>query len=188
MISWHRFYDPETGRYISADPIGLAGGINLYAYTGGDPVNLTDPTGEYVQVIPVLIIGFGVAIAMQNSDVNVPDIDWPKEQEQCEEKKTCSEKYPDLVKCERLYRYHLWSKTKGTQVVKNYLQNERGRSGGISVKKDGEAHSGPCAGRGGEHYKIQQRGAFIGTCNMCPCCEDTPSGAEKWYAWDVNAY
>jgi RHS repeat-associated protein len=43
--NWHRFYDPETGRYISADPIGLAGGINLYAYTGGDPINWIDPEG-----------------------------------------------------------------------------------------------------------------------------------------------
>ncbi len=45
MISWHRFYDPSTGRYITADPIGLAGGINLYAYVGGNPVNLVDPEG-----------------------------------------------------------------------------------------------------------------------------------------------
>jgi uncharacterized protein RhaS with RHS repeats len=45
VISWHRFYDPETGRYISADPIGLAGGINLYAYVENDPVNFIDPWG-----------------------------------------------------------------------------------------------------------------------------------------------
>ena len=43
--NWHRFYDPETGRYISADPIGLAGGINLYAYVENDPVNAVDPDG-----------------------------------------------------------------------------------------------------------------------------------------------
>jgi uncharacterized protein RhaS with RHS repeats len=46
VISWHRFYDPETGRYITADPIGLAGGINLYAYVGGNPVNSVDPKGQ----------------------------------------------------------------------------------------------------------------------------------------------
>ena len=45
MIFWHRFYDPDTGRYVSADPIGLDGGMNLYAYVGGDPVNLVDPEG-----------------------------------------------------------------------------------------------------------------------------------------------
>jgi RHS repeat-associated protein len=43
--NWHRFYDPDTGRYISADPIGLAGGMNLYAYVASDPVNAIDPTG-----------------------------------------------------------------------------------------------------------------------------------------------
>jgi RHS repeat-associated protein len=40
-----RYYSPEIGRFISEDPIGLAGGINFYAYVGNDPVNYTDPSG-----------------------------------------------------------------------------------------------------------------------------------------------
>lgn len=40
-----RYYDPGLRRFISEDPIGLAGGINLYAYAGNDPVNYTDPSG-----------------------------------------------------------------------------------------------------------------------------------------------
>ena len=40
-----RYYDPELGRFISEDPIGLAGGINQYAFAGNDPVNNTDPSG-----------------------------------------------------------------------------------------------------------------------------------------------
>ena len=41
----YRDYDPSTGRYVQADPIGLAGGSNLYGYVGGNPVNAIDPEG-----------------------------------------------------------------------------------------------------------------------------------------------
>lgn len=41
----HRYYKPSLGRFISEDPIGLAGGTNLYAYVGGNPVGRIDPLG-----------------------------------------------------------------------------------------------------------------------------------------------
>lgn len=41
----HRYYDPRMGRWLSRDPIGLNGGVNVYSYCSGDPVNLVDPDG-----------------------------------------------------------------------------------------------------------------------------------------------
>jgi RHS repeat-associated protein len=40
-----RWYDPQQGRFLSQDPLGLRGGLNLYAYAGNDPVNVSDPFG-----------------------------------------------------------------------------------------------------------------------------------------------
>jgi len=45
--NYHRYYDPQTGRYLTPDPIGLAGGMNLYTYVGNDPVNSYDFMGLY---------------------------------------------------------------------------------------------------------------------------------------------
>ena len=41
----NRYYHPGMGRFISEDPIGLAGGANLYAYCHNDPINFSDPSG-----------------------------------------------------------------------------------------------------------------------------------------------
>jgi uncharacterized protein RhaS with RHS repeats len=37
-------YDPDAGRYINKDPIGLIGGLNQYGYTH-NPINWVDPVG-----------------------------------------------------------------------------------------------------------------------------------------------
>ncbi len=53
-----RYYDPQTGRFTQEDPIGLAGGLNLYGYAAGDPANLSDPSGNLP--IPAIMAGIGV--------------------------------------------------------------------------------------------------------------------------------
>lgn len=53
-----RYYNPNIGRFINEDPLGLGAGPNLYSYTGGDPINFADPTG--LKTLQVGIGGTGV--------------------------------------------------------------------------------------------------------------------------------
>lgn len=50
-----RFYFAKSGRFLQRDPIGLAGGTNLYAYAAGNPVMSADPEGKaaWMLAIPV---------------------------------------------------------------------------------------------------------------------------------------
>jgi len=41
----NRYYDPNSGQFTQEDPLGLAGGLNLYGFANGDPVNFSDPFG-----------------------------------------------------------------------------------------------------------------------------------------------
>ncbi len=61
-----RYYDPEIGRFLSEDPLGLNGGdVNLYAYVGNNPLRFNDPSGEVVQVLVGAVIGFGTSLATE---------------------------------------------------------------------------------------------------------------------------
>jgi RHS repeat-associated protein len=45
MYMRNRYYDPQTGQFTQPDPIGLAGGMNVYGFAAGDPVSYADPYG-----------------------------------------------------------------------------------------------------------------------------------------------
>ena len=47
-LTKYRAYDPQTGRWLSRDPIEEVGGINLYGYVEGNPVSNTDTLGLWV--------------------------------------------------------------------------------------------------------------------------------------------
>ena len=51
--NYFRTYDPELGRYLTSDPIGLDGGVNTFGYVGSNPVMIADPYGlEPMVVMP----------------------------------------------------------------------------------------------------------------------------------------
>jgi RHS repeat-associated protein len=55
LLLTHRYLDPATGRFLTRDPIGFEGGINLYAYVGNGVVINQDSSGHWG--IPVCIGG-----------------------------------------------------------------------------------------------------------------------------------
>jgi RHS repeat-associated protein len=57
--NWHRHYDPTTGRYTTADPLGFVDGPSVFAYAGNNPQRMVDPSGQFVPVL----IGIGIGIA-----------------------------------------------------------------------------------------------------------------------------
>jgi RHS repeat-associated protein len=74
MYMRNRYYDPGSGRFTQEDPIGIAGGINLYGYAGGDPVNFSDAYGLCAQAVGDTI-RFSVTVQCRDSTTGRRDVD-----------------------------------------------------------------------------------------------------------------
>jgi RHS repeat-associated protein len=61
VLCTQRYYDPNAQRWVTRDPIGYAGGINLYGYVRNNPVGYVDPDGQYL--VP-LVMAFGIAAVL----------------------------------------------------------------------------------------------------------------------------
>ena len=55
-----RDYDPTTGRYLEADPLGLVDGASVYGYVKQSPMRFTDPSGQSIGEVIVGGIGVGI--------------------------------------------------------------------------------------------------------------------------------
>lgn len=66
--NYYRDYDPEQGRYTTADPIGLAGGMNPYEYAGSNPLSNIDPLGLYQSDVHYYMTYFLAIVAGMGAD------------------------------------------------------------------------------------------------------------------------
>ena len=63
LLANYRAFDTSLGRWISQDPIGLAGGANLYGYVGNGPIDGSDPLGLFDPRTAAQIAAAGTAVA-----------------------------------------------------------------------------------------------------------------------------
>jgi RHS repeat-associated protein len=81
--NYFRDYDPQTGRYVQSDPIGLTGGINTYGYVFNGPTDYADPGGLQVALpVPTPAAPVFLPIPVTPSNSSPPPIgqnnDWFK--------------------------------------------------------------------------------------------------------------
>ena len=62
----NRYYSPQLGRFLQADPIGISGGKNLYTYVNNDPINLTDSNGT---ICPVAVTQVAAVVTVTATGV-----------------------------------------------------------------------------------------------------------------------
>jgi RHS repeat-associated protein len=70
--NYYRDYDPNVGRYLESDPIGLEGDINTYGYVKSNPLGLVDPLGLIVKRCSRILGGPEKPAVQLNAYLNSP--------------------------------------------------------------------------------------------------------------------
>jgi RHS repeat-associated protein len=68
----NRYYAPYLGRFLSPDPVGMAAGINMYAYAGNDPINSVDPSGLAAEAVVNFVANNFCLICSAQAGENLP--------------------------------------------------------------------------------------------------------------------
>ena len=77
LLMGQRWYDPTVGRFVSQDPIGFAGGLNLYGYVGQNPIGRIDPSGLVFgadDVLEALLVEEAIDVAIPVAERLAPAV------------------------------------------------------------------------------------------------------------------
>jgi len=70
ILCTNRHYDPQQGRFLTRDPLGYGGGINLYSYTANNPINWMDPDGlDWLDDTSNFFAGWGDTLTFGGTDI-----------------------------------------------------------------------------------------------------------------------
>jgi len=97
LFKRNRYLDPTTGKFTQEDPIGLAGGLNLYGFANGDPVNYSDPFGLWPPDWGKLVTGLMTLVGNYFGDLHLRESTALVALEEAEVLQTAAEKADELT-------------------------------------------------------------------------------------------